>query len=469
MELARRCEKDGDVLNWGKAVMPEKFKLNFCDELHGYLVETRHESFTSTEAPRGHAKTTVGCMLIPLYQGLIEPKRYLHYLNVQANDEKALAINRAIKMEIEQNDIIHALYGNQVGKDRWTDASFVLKNGVIYSAAGSGASIRGINYRNIRPDNIICDDLYDTDADANSPVNTEKKNQWFWSTLFPALAQDRPARVCFQGTAVNRYDLFEKLKKDPTVVSRTFRAITDWAAKTVLWVGLKTFEEFERMRLRMGSLIFSREFQNERRDDASAIIKMGWLYPEDGSPDWEYDPASLRFDADFLFQAAVVTLDPSIGSKSKNDKSGYALVLKGQRSDGSLPLFYIEALVNEHHSFQERIDTVKGLLRDRPQERQVTKVRVETIAGFKDIGDRIAANVSVPCELVDHVVNKLTNLERNSAVFENRRIFLNRNIDPALKQELTYQLTTNAAKHDDLRDAVLLGIDAQEGDWSSWV
>lgn len=468
--LAERAAKEGDVLLWGKMLMPDKFKLNFCEPLHGHLANVRKETFVSIEAPRGHAKTTVGCVLIPLFQGLVEPQAFRHYLNIQANAEKSLAVNRAIKVEIEQNEGIKELYGDQVGKDRWTDAVFVLKNGVAFSADGAGASIRGINYRSVRPDYVICDDLYDTDQDANSPTSTEKKNSWFWSTLFPALAQDKVTSMHFQGTAVNRYDLFEKLKMDETVRSKTFKAITDWDKKEVLWKGLKTFEEFERMRTRMGTLIFSREFQNERRDDSSSVVKRSWLYPDDGGKNWEYDPTSLRFGEFCTLQACVVTLDPSIGKKVHNDKSGYAIVLKVQRPGGILPEYYVEAVINAHHSFQQRIDTVKELVANRPADQIATKARVETIAGFKDIGDRIAASISIPCDLVDHVPDKITNLEKKSAVFENHRIFLNRDIDPALKEELTYQITTNNPKHDDLRDAVLLGIDDDNtSDWSSWV
>lgn len=467
LEVARRAAKDGNILLWGKMLMPEKFPLPFC-ELHTYLVDTRKEAFTSTEAPRGHAKTTIGCTLIPTFQGLVEPKTYRHYLNVQSNADKALTINRAIKLEMEQNSLIRELYGDQMG-ERWTDACFVLKNGVVYSAEGYGASIRGLNYRGIRPDWVSNDDFYDTESDTNNPNGTLKKNDWFWGTLFPILAQDRKTAMHLRGTAVNREDLFEKLKSDPTVRSRTFKAITDWDKKTVLWNGLKTFEQFEQMRIRMGTVIFSREFQNERRDDASSIIKMSWLYPDDGGKSWEYDPTELKFDEHFSYQAGVVSLDPSIGSKKHSDKSGYALVLRGQRDDGSLPQFYIEAVANELHSFQQRVDTVKAFMKNRSAERPVTKVRVETISGFKDIGDRIAASVSVPCELIDSVPNKMTVLEKKSSVFENKRVFLNANIAPGLKTEIAYQLTTNMPKNDDLRDAIFLGLDEAEVDWSQWV
>lgn len=466
--VAERAAKAGDVLTWGRALMPDKFSLPFCQELHGYLVSIRKNHFTSTEAPRGHSKTTVGSFLIPIYQGLNEPEAYRHYLVAQSNADKALVINRSIKVEIEQNELIKALYGDQIGKDRWTDACFVLKNGVAFSAEGCGASIRGLNYRGMRPDFCVADDIYNAEEDANNPNGTLKKNDWFFSTLYPALAQDRKTSMHVTGTAVNRSDLFFKLKEDSTVTSKTFKAITDWDKKEVLWKGLKTFEQFEQMRSWMGTLIFSREFQNERRDDSSSIVKTPWLYPDNGSPSWEYDPSQLKFTEDFHYLAGIVTLDPSIGKKVQSDKSGYAFIIKAQR-DGELPKFYIENIANEHHSWQQRVDKVKEMIANRPRERPATKARIETVAGFRDIGDKIAASVAVPCDLVDHVVDKITNLERHSNLFENRRVFLNQNIPEPLKTELTYQLVNNNPLHDDLRDAVLLGLDDESADWGQWV
>ncbi len=178
------------------------------------------------------------------------------------------------------------------------------------------------------------------------------------------------------------------------------------------------------MRLRMGTLIFSREFQNERRDDSSSIVKRSWLYPDDGSKNWEYDPSELRFNEHCIFQACVITLDPSIGKKVQNDKSGYAVILKVQRSGATLPEFYIESLINAHHSFQQRVDTMKGLTSNRPSDRPATRARVESIAGFLDIGERIVANVSVPCDLVDHVTDKITNLEKKSEFSSIERLTL---------------------------------------------
>ena len=161
VELAKRCAKEGDVLGWGKAIFQKKFSLPFCHELHDYLVETMLEEFTNTEAPRNHAKTTIRCFLIPIYLALERPDLFKHYLNVQATGKKAIAVNLAIRNEIEKNLAVRTMYGDLTSSEKWLDSQFVLANGIVFTAISAGQSIRGLNYNNIRPDFINVDDLYD--------------------------------------------------------------------------------------------------------------------------------------------------------------------------------------------------------------------------------------------------------------------------------------------------------------------
>ena len=163
LTVARQAAERKDILLWGKALFPAKFYLPYCRALHEYFVEIRGAEFTSTKAPRNHAKTAIKCFLIPIFQALYEPETFRHYLNVQATDRKALAINTSIRDELTGNDLLISLVGNQVGA-RWTDQQFVLKNGVIFTAVSAGQSIRGINYNQERPDYWIVDDLYNEEV-----------------------------------------------------------------------------------------------------------------------------------------------------------------------------------------------------------------------------------------------------------------------------------------------------------------
>ena len=462
VELARRAAAEGDVLGWGKALMPDKFKLPFC-RLHEYLAAHRGDEMSALEAARGHAKTAIGCMLAPMFQALAEPGRFQHFLQVQATDDKALSVNSSIKMELEQNDLIRRLYGDQVGRDRWTNGQFVLRNGACFTAVGAGQSIRGINYRNRRPDNILVDDLYN-EEDIHSPESTEKKNAWFWSTLYPARARDRRSSIKITGTPVNTEDLLAQLKGREGWSHATFRAAEDLDRGPALWPELVSLEQLRRDAASMPPTIFARELMCERLDDASSIVKGEWLQS------WEYDPADLRFGEGLRYLGCTLGIDPSIGKKAENDPAGYALVIKAQRPGAARPEYYVEALTNRCMPQQERLDVAKAYCAGRPFERPVTAVNVECISGFQDFGDLVAKNVAVPCNLITKVPDKITHLERKSHYFQNRRIFLNRNIEPELKKALVHQLTTNHPKHDDLRDALLHALDDEgANNWGAWV
>ena len=462
VEAARVAAKKKDILGWGKAVMPEKFNLAFCKEMHEYFISIRHEPFTDTEAPRDHAKTTIKCNLIPLFQALEEPKEFDYFLNVQSTEKKGLAVNVAIKLELEQNEVIREIYGDQVGPDKWTDLLFVLKNGVAFQALGAGQSIRGTNYRNRRPNYLIVDDLYD-EPDINNAESTRAKNDWFWGTLYPAMAESRPSSVHVQGTAINREDLLVQLKGKKGVKYRSFKSIISDAKKKVLWPELKSYEKRVAQRTLMPSIIFEREYQNARTDGDSAIIKAAWLAT------WEYDPAVIRFDRKHALQESLLSVDPSIGSKSTNDPAAYALVRKAQRDDGSLPIYYIEMVWNKRMSLQERLDLIRQIVESQPKNMELTRIKVETIAGFKDFGTLVAQNTPVPTTMVDKVPDKITHTQKKSHYFQNQRVFLNKNIPEELKREVVYQLTTNYPTHDDLRDAILHAFDDESASWKDMI
>lgn len=459
VKLARDCAAAGDILGWGAAVMPEKFAKPFCQELHGYFVEISKAAFTNTEAPRGHAKTTIKCNLIPMFQALEHPELFRSYLNVQSTEKKGLAVNVAMKLELEQNEVLRELYGDQVGADKWTDQQFVLKNGVVFTAIGAGQSIRGINYRNHRPAYLVVDDLYD-DEDINNPESTEKKNDWFWSSLYPARTNTSRASVHVQGTAINKYDLMEQLRGRKGVVSKTFKTILDEEKKLVLWPELKSFEEWIALRSLMPPVIFAREYQNERRDEASAIIKRSWL------EGWEYDPVKLRFDRDRSLVEVALKIDPSIGQKLENDFTGMVLMLKTKAPDGPGNEFLIAGAWEAHLSLDERIKLAQRISDARPKNQELTVVKVEAIAGFKDFAAELKRRTNLPVKEIDQVKDKISVLESRSHYFQNGKVKISKDIPLEMREKIIYQLTTNHPKHDDLRDAILLGMDENGNmDW----
>lgn len=473
VELARRAAKRKDILEWGQQLFPEKFNLPFCHELHDYLVSIRTGGLTVTEAPRGHAKTTIKCFLIPIFQALEEPKTFRHYLSVQSTQEKALAINASIKHEIETNQELADLYGDQQG-DVWADGRFVLRNGTVFSAKGAGQSIKGINHNNVRPDYIVVDDLYD-DEDIHNPESTKKKNDWFWSTLYPARAKSRKNSTHIQGTAVNGADLLIETKGKTGVTWNSFKTVKSWEARTVLWPELNTWDQVMAEKDVTPETIWAREYQNERTDDAVSFIKRAWLYPP-GRKGWEYDPATLKFNEHLLVREILLCVDPSIGESEGSDSSGLALIIKARYDDSEADLYYIVGLWNKRLTIDERVLLVKEIgERSLPLrmgkkgengeelvevvEKFIDRALIEAIAGFGDFPREVRRRTRLSVVIIPKVKSKITNLELKSKHFQNERVFLNQNIEKALKDLLVHQLTTNFPSHDDLRDAVLLGMD----------
>ncbi len=267
-----------DPLVWGKFFFPDKFTLPFCYELHSYFVEIKDYPLTDTLAPRGYAKTTIKCFLLPIYMALTSPDRYRHYLNIQATSSKAVAVNIAIKEEIENNELIRLFYGNQIG-DKWTEKQFVLRNGVVFTAVGAGDSVRGIQYKNTRPDYCVIDDLYDDD-DAYNPMRIEKKNSWFWSSIYKAMAKttkDKKVCIHIQGTAIHTKDLMHELSQRDKWVFKKFQAIKSEDKKIVLWPEAETYEKLMEDKIQMGSYTFNREMMNDVNDDENATIKRQWI------------------------------------------------------------------------------------------------------------------------------------------------------------------------------------------------
>ena len=452
--------------------MPDKFYRPFCRELHQYFVDIRNEELTSTVAPRGHAKTIVKCVLIPMFLGLEEPGLYDYFVNVQGTSTKAVAVNFAIKYEIEHNEILRAIYGDQINPQKWTDAQFLLKNGVVFQGIGAGESIRGLQFLNRRPRFVIVDDLYSED-NLEHPESIEIINRWFWSSLWPTRAKGKKTAFHVQGTAINTNDILAKLGEMPGIVHKEF-ASYDPSTRKVLWPELNTIEDLEKERERMGSAIFDREMQGARRNAADSIIKEHWL------DRWEYDPAIrwANIVRDFgpgtqvRITGSILGCDPSTG-KDEGDPSAFAIAIE-TAGPGSRRDLWVEDLCEAPLSFDARLAKLEEM-KSQHEARypdptfRLRRALIESIGGFKDFGSQAKTRTGLPVVLVTYVKGKTANLAAKSGHFEFGRVHISSAIPKKLRDTLRDQLSSNNPSHDDLRDSVLLMLEDPSTQMKSWV
>ena len=432
-EAIKRFAQKGDILNWGKFLFPDKFSLPFCMELHTHFIDTFEEKLTRTLAPRGHAKTTIEGFLLPMFYGLNRPEIFQHFLNVQNTSSKAINLNVSMKTEFECNEMLIDIYGDMRALDeKWTEKTFVLKNGVIFSCVGAGESLRGIQYKNKRPDCIIADDLYD-DEDINNAQRVEKKNRWFWSTLYPARAKSKKHAVHIQGTAISKIDLMHTGEG-----TKVFKII--YPDGRILWKELWSKEEIEQEKINIGSIIFSREYLNEVRDDESSIIKESWIQ--------FYKHSELLQTGVKL--TPICALDPACGEKQLNDFSGYCIL----HTDKNFNV-YIERVAEMKNSFNANMNAIDSWnSRFNP-----SVFAIEAIGAFKQLTQEVKRTKNIRLKEVTSVKDKISRLEAQSFRFENRKVFINSEMSKKEMDNLIEQLINNYPVHDDVRDSVVLAME----------
>lgn len=139
---------------------------------------------------RGGAKSTIAEDAIVIK---ILFREFKNCLIVGADFDRAAARLHAIRMELENNELIHQIFGNLIGEP-WGADRIVTSTGICIQAMGRGQSLRGIKFLDTRPDLLFADDLEDY-ADVLKPESRKKIHDWFDGELLPALEPGYMARM----------------------------------------------------------------------------------------------------------------------------------------------------------------------------------------------------------------------------------------------------------------------------------
>jgi hypothetical protein len=237
-------------------------------------------------APRGHGKTTVllayalwccwrhnrtptGWLIdqdMPLFDILLLSATDAQVLELMTRFRDLLLANERLVGEL----LPEAGRGTR-RRTRWSAKEIRLRNGVIVRARTFRSSLRGLH-----PDLVALDDVLN-DENSLSSEQRRKTYEWFMGTLMPMDA----AQITIIGTALHQADLLVQLgKKMGQGVDKhhtplgfrveTFRALDEVTGDT-LWPERFPEEKLEALRAE-DALIFSREFQNDPRDDAASLF-----------------------------------------------------------------------------------------------------------------------------------------------------------------------------------------------------
>jgi hypothetical protein len=237
-------------------------------------------------APRGHGKTTAllahavwccwrhnrtatGWLIdhdVPLFDILLLSATDAQVLELMTRFRDLLLANERLVGEL----LPEAGRGTR-RRTRWSAKEIRLRNGVIVRARTFRSSLRGLH-----PDLLLLDDVLN-DENSLSSEQRRKTCQWFMGTLMPMDA----AQITIIGTALHQADLLAQLgKKMGHGVDKhhtplgfraeTFRALDEVTGDT-LWPERFPIDKLQALRDE-DPLIFSREYQNDPRDDAASLF-----------------------------------------------------------------------------------------------------------------------------------------------------------------------------------------------------
>lgn len=212
-------------------------------------------------APRGFAKSTISDLIYLAWAIVHKQTRFA--LLVSDTYSQAALFLEALKAEFESNDRLRAFYGT-LATSKWSEGEIVVGDTMV-RAVGAGMKVRGLKFRESRPDLVLVDDL-ENDELVESQERREKLERWFNGALIPSLAEG--GRVIVIGTILHFDSLLNKMLGEESYTEftkRTYRAIQ--ADGTSLWPEHKSLAEIEKTKqeyLQKGLVDqFYREYMNQ--------------------------------------------------------------------------------------------------------------------------------------------------------------------------------------------------------------
>lgn len=211
-------------------------------------------------APRGFSKSTI-TDLVYLAWVIVHTKAHFILLTSDTYSQAVLFLD-AVKAEFESNEKLKAHYGDLTSTN-WSESEIIV-NGIMIKALGAGQKVRGLKFREYRPDLVIIDDL-ENDELVQSKDRREKLERWFNATLIPSLAEE--GRLVIIGTILHYDALLTKIASPDNYTEyekRTYRAIMDGKS---LWAEHKSLEQIETLRQEYvdkgQGYLFSQEYMND--------------------------------------------------------------------------------------------------------------------------------------------------------------------------------------------------------------
>lgn len=314
--------------------------------------------------PREHGKSTINSFLFPLYSTLYCKSCFT--LIISATEQIALPFLDMIKDELENNQLLIEDFGLSKG-NRWNNNEIWIKGRGIDACImirGIDGSLRGIHFKQYRPQLVLLDDLLKDDT-AKSETKREQVKNTFTDVVIPIGTRD--TNILVVGTVLHEEDLMADLLKGKISGVRSIRksAVICFADRDDLWaewerlynnlqdqdriLTAKTYYEKNVEEMLQGTEILWSEYL----DYYYLMCKKQAMGEKSFYKELQNDPRSTD---DYIFQdlfywdrlpgaeemELVMYIDPAIRAGKKNDYSALTVMGRHEKTgqkyvvDGSL-------------------------------------------------------------------------------------------------------------------------------------
>lgn len=422
-----------DIINTNKVKEKHVEQLKkYIHEKYHSLVETADTLYGIIDVePRGHGKSTRMSLLYPLWRVLTGKSKFIVIFS--SSEERASQILDDIKFELTNNELLVEDFGDQKG-NIWKSNFIHLKNGSAIASRGAGSSVRGLRFRQYRPDLVICDDIMKDDV-ARSKTQREKIYQWFKKVVLP-LGKD--IFIVVVNTIFHNDDLPSRLLKEVRDGSLKgwlglrFSAIVNGSPIWQYW----SIEALQKKKLEMGSIAFSTEYMNEPLSDEDRLFREEWL---------EFD----REEPELSNLRIFIGVDPALGG---GDYS--AIVTIGVDREGIIHVIDTYADRVSPDTFMDRI--IAKCLRYKPKRVAFEEVAFQQVMKDFLLKKAAQAGIYIPIKGVKPGrLSKEARISKLSPLVENKLIRFRDNQTLLIEQLLSFPL----GEHDDLCDALYYAVE----------
>jgi len=304
-------------------VKPAKFHYEWSNELLGGEGNVAFEGF------RESGKGSIILRAFPLYALTFPSEKWKYIVILKSNMAQARKALKNITTEFMQNPFINARM-IKVLKNTSDVFEVILDGGngknitVLIEVYGKGASIRGLNNKDVRPSLILLDDIQDS-SDLQSEVVPEQDWDWFLSDVM-FLAQS--ARIFMIGNNLGEKCVIERVARNADSMGFKFKRIPCANADFTVsnWHEKQSIEEIKKERAdyeAIGKLdVWLREKMCMAVSDETRLFK---------DEMYRHYPATLR-DSIAREGEILAALDPA--SSARKDSCFRAIVVGALLPDG---------------------------------------------------------------------------------------------------------------------------------------